>query len=382
MKIAYVCADAGIPIFGCKGASIHGQEMIRAFRNQGAEVILFAARLGGEPPTDFANLPVYCLPEVPKGDQANRELGLFQQNQASQDLLAIAAPYDLVYERYSLWSYGGMTFAENYGIPGILEVNAPLIEEQETHRGLVHRDLALQVAKTAFQGATALVAVSEAVKIYLRQWVPGDRLFVMPNGVNPERFSGVINHGSSSENYYFTIGFVGSLKPWHGLDILIRAFAQLRQSIPEARLLIVGDGPQRASLEQAIAKENLMPYVQWTGAVPPEQVPHWLGQMTVAVAPYPASDDFYFSPLKVVEYMAAGLPVVASGIGQLTEIIEDGVTGILCPPGEPEPLAQALEVLWRSPQKRQQLGQTARTSVLENHTWDKIAEKILAIAPL
>ncbi|ANV84211.1 glycosyl transferase family 1 [Picosynechococcus sp. PCC 7003] len=377
MKIAYVCADPGIPVFGCKGASIHVQEMIRAFQNQGATVTLFAARLGGEPPADLADLPVYCLPKVPKGDLAMREQGLFQQNQILQDLLTQAAPYDLVYERYSLWSHGGMTFARNRQIPSILEVNAPLIEEQATHRGLINRDLALQVAETVFRGATALIAVSEGVKAYLQQWVPGDHLFVVPNGVNPDRFSEISQPSAAMP---FTVGFVGSLKPWHGLDCLIEAFAQLRQVVPEARLLIVGDGPQRQALEQAIAQHDLTAQVQWTGAVPPEAVPHWLEQMSVAVAPYPASEDFYFSPLKVVEYMAAGLPVVASRIGQLPEIIDDGVTGILCPPGEPTAFAQALEHLWRSPQQRHQLGTAARTAVFARHTWDHIAAQILAIA--
>ena len=227
MKIAYVCADPGIPVFGCKGASIHVQEMIRAFRHQGAMVTLFAARLGGEPPADLADLPVYCLPKVPKGDLAIREQGLFQQNQTLQKLLTQAAPYDLVYERYSLWSQAGMTLAQNWQIPGILEVNAPLIEEQATHRGLINRDLALQVAEKAFGEATALIAVSEGVKSYLQQWVPGDRLFVLPNGVNPTRFSGIPKPSAATP---FTVGFVGSLKPWHGLDCLIEAFAQLRQT--------------------------------------------------------------------------------------------------------------------------------------------------------
>lgn len=377
MKIAYVCADPGIPVFGCKGASIHVQEMIRAFRQQGATVTLFAARLGGEPPTDLVDLPVHCLPKVPKGDLAIREQGLFQQNQTLQDLLTQAAPYDLVYERYSLWSHAGMTFARNCQIPGILEVNAPLIEEQATHRGLLNRDLALQVAETAFGEATALIAVSDGVKSYLQQWVSGDRLFVVPNGVNPARFSSIPKPSAAMP---FTVGFVGSLKPWHGLDCLIEAFAQLQKNVPEARLLIVGNGPQRGEIEQAIAEHHLTAQVQWTGAVSPEEVPHWLSQMSVAVAPYPPSEDFYFSPLKVVEYMAAGLPVVASRIGQLRDIIDDGVTGILCPPGEVTALALALEHLWRSPQQREQLGLAARRFVLKDHTWDRIAAQILAIA--
>jgi glycosyltransferase involved in cell wall biosynthesis len=144
--------------------------------------------------------------------------------------------------------------------------------------------------------------------------------------------------------------------------------------------LIVGDGPQREEIERAIAQRDLTAQVQWTGTVPPEQVPHWLSQMSVAVAPYAASENFYFSPLKVVEYMAAGLPVVASCIGQLKDIIDHGVTGILCPPGEATALAQALERLWRSPQQREQLGLAARDFVLKHHTWERIAAQILAIA--
>lgn len=270
-----------------------------------------------------------------------------------------------------------MTFARNCQIPGILEVNAPLIEEQATHRVLLDRDLALQVAEIVFGKATALIAVSQEVKSYLQQWVSGDRLFVMPNGINPARFAGL---SKPSQTELFTVGFVSSLKPWHGLDYLIEAFAQLRRTVPEARLLIVGDGPQRQVLERAISQRNLTTQVQWTGTVPPEQVPHWLSQMSVAVAPYPASEDFYFSPLKVVEYMAAGLPIVASCIGQVKDIIDDGVTGILCLPGEPTALAQALERLWRSPQQRQQLGLAARDFVLKHHTWDRVAAQILAIA--
>ncbi|AIE75637.1 Glycosyltransferase [Synechocystis sp. PCC 6714] len=325
----------------------------------------------------MVDLPVYRLPKVPKGDLAMREQGLFQQNQTLQDLLTQAAPYDLVYERYSLWSRAGMSFARNRQIPGILEVNAPLIEEQATHRSLLDRDLALQVAKTAFGEATALIAVSEGVKSYLQQWVPADRLFVMPNGVNSARFSSTSKPCGAMP---FTVGFVGSLKPWHGLDCLIEAFGQLRQTVPEARLLMVGDGPQRQEIERAIAQRRLTAQVQWTGTVLPEQVPHWLSQMSVAVAPYPASENFYFSPLKVVEYMAAGLPVIASRIGQLRDIIDHGVTGILSPPGEATALAQALEYLWRSPQQREQLGLAARGFVLKHHTWDRIAAEILVIA--
>lgn len=379
MRIAYVCADPGIPVFGQKGCSIHVQEVIRALRQQGAEVELFAVRLGDEPAADLADVKVHHLPPVPQGDRAVRERVALSMNPDLPVELAQHGPFDLIYERYSLWSYGAMEFAQATGIPGILEVNAPLIEEQIQHRGLVHRAAAEQVAQRVLAAATAVVAVSEEVKHYLEQWGVRAKVRVIPNGVNPQRFPEPTLELERAADC-FTIGFVGSLKPWHGLLHLIQAFARLHPDVPEARLLIVGDGPERASLERQLAQQGLSSLARFTGAVPPHAVPPLLAAMDVAVAPYPALPGFYFSPLKVVEYMAAGRPVVASRIGQLSELVSNGVTGLLLPPGDDVALASTLERLWRSPHLRQRLGQAARQHILTHHTWDAVAQQILAIA--
>ncbi|MCM1984470.1 glycosyltransferase family 4 protein [Lyngbya confervoides] len=379
MKIAYICADPGVPVFGHKGGSIHVQEVIRAIQKQGATVELIAAKLGGDAPADLQSLTVHQLPPVPKGiPLAQREQNLLAINDEIAKILAVAGAYDLIYERYSLWSYAGMEFADARGIPGFLEVNAPLIEEQAKHRRLENRQAAEKVARRAFSSATQLMAVSQEVKGYLLNWVKGDRIQVIPNGVDGSRFAPQSERRPDSSP--FTVGFVGTLKPWHGLEHLIDAFAQLQHQVPRARLLIVGEGPQRQTLELRVLQQGLEDKVQWTGAVPPTQIPDCLRQMTVAVAPYPPLDDFYFSPLKVMEYMAAGLPVVASQLGQIEEIITDGVTGLLCPPGESYPLSQTLERLWRSPHLCRRLGTAARQRVLTHYTWDSVAQRILSLA--
>jgi glycosyltransferase involved in cell wall biosynthesis len=102
--------------------------------------------------------------------------------------------------------------------------------------------------------------------------------------------------------------------------------------------------------------------------------------MDVAVAPYPNHADFYFSPLKVYEYMAAGLPVVASEIGQLATLIEHDRTGLLCEPGDPVALADAIERLRQQPQLRAQLGREARETMLREHSWDAVVQRIVTIA--
>src|SRR5256886_16469048 len=127
---------------------------------------------------------------------------------------------------------------------------------------------------------------------------------------------------------------VGSMKPWHGLDVLVEAFARLHERAPDARLLLVGDGPARAAVCADLSARGLNGVVHCTGAVAPREVPGLLTSVDVAVAPYPQATGFYFSPLKVYEYLAAGRAVVASRVGQLETVIRHDVNGLLCPPGD------------------------------------------------
>jgi glycosyltransferase involved in cell wall biosynthesis len=124
----------------------------------------------------------------------------------------------------------------------------------------------------------------------------------------------------------------------------------------------------------------LLEATRFTGAVAPEAVPGLLASMDVAVAPYPRLAHFYFSPLKVYEYMAAGLPVVASRIGQLAQVLRHEVDGLFCPPGDAHALAAALERLRAEPALRRRLGLAARAKVLREHTWEAVARRILGLA--
>lgn len=376
MRVAYISMDAGVPVFGKKGCSVHVQEIIRGFLNRGAEVELFTPRLGGDAPADLCSVKVHKLADLPtKVDAEKRELAAQALNNELRDALRNSGAFDLIYERYSLWSFAAMQWAKLNGIASILEVNAPLIEEQQKHRKLINKKSAELTAKTVFRSASTVVAVSEEVATYVQTRAQCN-LHVVANGVNLTRFSPKLAASLASDKDLLTVGFVGTLKPWHGLDTLISAHKLLESESVKVKLLIVGDGPERERLEAMLSAEQ-KERVVFTGAVNPDEVPGFLATMDVAVAPYPALDDFYFSPLKLYEYMAMGLAVVASNIGQIQDVVKDAENGLLYEAGNVQSLAEKLEELASKPELRSSLARQARLTA-EDHSWDAVLDKMLS----
>ena len=380
-RIAYVCADAGVPVFGSKGSSVHVQEMIRALQRQGARVDLFAARVDEPPPSGFDALAIHRLPSIRDGEPTGHAAAVAALNHELAAVIERAGPYDLVYERYSLWSFAAMEYARAASTPGLLEVNAPLIEEQAVHRGLRDTRGAARVAARVFEAATALVAVSTEVAAWLKRRPSArGRVHVLPNGVDPERFRPDVPPAAPAPPGTFTVGFVGSMRPWHDLPVLIEAFARLHAGEPATRLLLVGGGRGEAAVRAVLAAWKLTDAAYLTGAVAPSDVPGLLTSMDVAVAPYADPQRFYFSPLKVFEYMAAGRAVVATRVGQLETVIQHDVNGLLCASGDSAALAAALARLQREPELGARLGRAARANVLRGHTWEAVATRVLELA--
>jgi glycosyltransferase involved in cell wall biosynthesis len=279
--------------------------------------------------------------------------------------------FELVYERYSLFGIAGLSFARGNHLPFVLEVNSPLVEEAKTHRRLVLEPLAKAVEAYLFSNADHLVAVSGAVKDYIHSVAPKAAVTVLPNGVDVQSFLRVRASNGAPETRgekKFTVGFVGSLKPWHGLEFLLEAFRRLPDE-QNFELRIVGEGPLRPALEKLVQKLGLQNRVVFTGAVEFEQIPGTLKMLDVLVAPYPQMENFYFSPLKIFEYMAAGKPIVASRIGQVAEILEDGENALLVPPENPQALAAALLRLKTDRKLGGRLGAQAQKNAREKHSW-------------
>lgn len=392
-RVAYVSTDTGVPVFGSKGASVHVQAVVRELLRRGAEVHLVAARVGGDRPRGLEGVVVHELPRIAGEPGAEREASARRSAAAAVDVLAGLhgeRPLDLVYERYSLWSDVAMAWARDHDVDGVLEVNAPLIDEQAQHRVLADRAGAEAIATRAFDAATSVVTVSDPVARWVAERTDNRAVHVVPNGVDTRHIrpghveapSSHLNDRVTAAPAPFTVGFVGTLKPWHGVEVLLEAFARLARTDADSRLRLVGDGPQREALAAQADRLGVAERVDLVGAVVPEEMPAELAAMDVAVAPYPQLPDFYFSPLKIYEYLAAGLPVVASDIGPCAEILDGGDLGVLVAPGDVDELAAVLAGLRADPLIRADLARAGRDAAVARHDWSLVVSRILATLPV
>ena len=398
--IAYVCADRGIPLLGTKGGSTHVRELVNAMAGRGAEVcVLTARRSGGECTAALrARIIEVGAEKFPRalrdriraiapgvlGEVIGAEtFGLLLNQELYFRLQQLHARWriDVVYERYSLWGYAGLTFARDHGIPFVLEVNAPLRIEQARYRALNNAVLAEALEGQLLRLADRVVVPSSVLRDYaVGRGARAGRLRLVPNAADPIGFrppGDVLRAGD--RDGAFVIGFLGSLKPWHGIQDLLRAFVLLHRRNPSCRLLIVGDGPLRPAVEKVCRSERLAAVVQVTGDVDHARVPGFLARMDIAVAPYPRLANFYFSPLKVYEYMAAGVPIVASAIGQITEVLSHRKTALLHPPGSVSKMVAHIEELRDRPRLRARLARAARRLAVKRFTWDRNAARVLSM---
>ncbi|MBT8401475.1 MAG: glycosyltransferase family 4 protein [Rhodothermia bacterium] len=380
MRIAYVCMDPGVPVFGSKGCSIHVQEILRFFASIGADVTAFTPRPGGPPPSDLQSISLERL-KVKSDALADRETVAIAMNDVLRQALGRQEDFDVVYERHSLFSYAAMEYAHDNSIVGILEVNAPLVDEQQRHRHLARAELARRISRVAFRAATSVVAVSADARDYVLTMAPGiDTVHIVPNGVDTDRFRPPKRSRRSGRRDGFTAGFVGSLKPWHGVDDLVRAWHLVSDRIADSQLMIIGDGPERTNLEALAADLGVSDRTRFTGAVPHEDIPGLLSSMDVAVAPYPKGGESYFSPLKIFEYMAMEVPLVATRCGQIPELVSHGKMGLLVEPGDVAGMAEAIHSIYVDPMHASEMAAAARHYVIDNHTWRSVGVRALESA--
>lgn len=381
-------------IRGIDGQAVHVRAMARALAGEGHEVreVAFEPVLGepaaraprtapGERPWRFVDRLPRALLEAAEYGSSAASWGMVRREAER------FAP-DLIYERHSFGNVGAVLAGNGLGVPVVLEVNSPLLEELSETRGVAFPAVARRLETLALGRADLVVAVSEPL---LRRIVPPGRregrTLAIPNAVDATEFRPAdagrraaarraLGLAEGPDGPSLVVGFSGFVREWHRLDLVLEGLA--RPELAGARLVVAGDGPYSPELARRAAALGVAGRVVALGARPHAEMPSVLAAFDVAVL---AGSTPYASPLKLYEYLAAGLAVVAPDQENLREVLRDRENALLFAPGDAAALAAALAELQRDAPLRARLGGRARDTVLEEgRSWRGVARRVVAEA--
>ena len=402
MRIAYICSDVEVEVLGNEGCSVHVRELTNALIELGHEVSILCAWPGSGAAAE-AKATVLCPEPAGLAAVALRQLEhepLVRNNHLQRDLhsmwhnLWLAGEGaevlrrhrpDFIYERYALFGWAGVDLARRLGIPHLLEINAPLCDQQDGYEKFVLTRTARNLEAEIFRSSNGVIVLAP----WMRKWAVSrgaskSRVHLIPDAVSERVFGPEASGDAVLRKYGLlgrrTVGFVGSFQHWHDVPGLLRAFAKLYGEDDNLRLLLVGDGDERQTAQRLARRLGIADAVIFTGAVRHEQVPRYIAAMDVPVVPYGKLSEFYFSPMKMFEYMAVGRPAVAAALGQMAEVIKHGRDGWLYTAGDVDSLAEGIRTILYDPQLAARMGAAARRKVLSRHTWRNVAEQVIELA--
>ena len=360
------------------GQGVHLDSMVAALRAQGHEVKVVGpasyeqASLGGE-----SRLISRIRSLLPGAVGELAELAYTLPATRRLDQAAAAFRPDVIYERYNLFFLSGAQVARKRNLPLLVEVNAPLAEERARFGNLRLKRLAHWSEAHVWRAADRVLPVTEVLAGHvIAAGVPRERIVVVPNGIDLEEFPEPAPPDADAARRV-TLGFVGFVRDWHGLDAVVRGIAAW-QGEPGLALTVVGEGPARPGLEALAADLSIADRVRFTGLAEREAIPGLVAGFDIALQPASVP---YASPLKVFEYMAAGRAIVAPDQPNIREVLEHERTALLFDPTAPGAMWAALHRLAGDAALRARLGTAARAEVIARDlTWAGNARRAVALA--
>ncbi|MDP2198613.1 MAG: glycosyltransferase, exosortase A system-associated [Sulfurimicrobium sp.] len=277
-----------------------------------------------------------------------------------------------------------------HGIPVVYEVRAfwedAAVDHGTSKEGGIRYRLTRGLETSAFKRVDAVTTICEGLRQdIVARGIPEQKVTVIPNAVDIEKFS-VGGTGDAALRQQLglaghrVIRFIGSFYAYEGLDLLLQAFPAILKTAPDARLLLVGGGPQDDKLKHLAAELGIQDKVIFTGRVPHDQVQRYYDLVDILAYPrHSMRLTELVTPLKPLEAMAQGRLLVASDVGGHKELIQDGKTGILFKSEDPMALADAVLKLLAEESRWPELRSAARSFVETERNWPKSVSNYVAI---
>ena len=373
MRVLYVASDQVVP--GTTGGSVHVLEVARGLARRGHAIDVVIRGDGA----------AAALPDAP-GLRWHRVAWWpphrFFRFRARRSVAAVADAVrpDVIMERYYNFGGEGIATARARGVPSLLEVNSPVVDHPGSLKAALDAAMVVRPLKryreAMVREATALVApIPEIVPASARA-----RTEIVTWGANVEAFSPArrdpaVRTALGVPEGAIAVLFSGSFRPWHGVHVLEEAARRLRHRADLFFVLAGGDG---AGEGDGYRGRRL-------GAVPYDQMPAVVAACDMGIAPYDTARlaqlrlGFFWSPLKIFEYMASGLPTITVDRHPLEEVVRDGEEGLHVKEADPAALAAAIERLAGDEPLRRRLGANARRRVVERYSWDKHCAQLEAL---
>jgi glycosyltransferase involved in cell wall biosynthesis len=285
-----------------------------------------------------------------------------------------------VWQRHELFHDAGGRLARTLGVPLVLFAAAAQV--WEARKWGVRRPGWSRVAERfgeapALSRADVVVCASTEVAGQMER-LGARRTLVVPAGVDTDLFK-PLDGTRVRERFGLVgktvVGWAGSFRPFHGLDIAIEAIARLKSARPDLALLLVGDGAERRRIEQQAADAGLTDLVI-TGTVPYEQMPEHLAAMDIALVLHATDHSFHYAPIKLAEYLAAGKAVVAPRAGDLPALFPDDTQLRLVGPG-PDALGAAVQELASDDSARDRLAAAGRARAVNELSWVSALDRVM-----
>ena len=313
-------------------------------------------------------------------------LGYFESRRFAAACLRELHDCDVLYERFSWMTYGGLLAARGLGVPWVAEYNGDPLADLES-KGIapsgLQRKISVAIARRSLRRAGHVVATGDGWRRNcVERWgVDPVRVSVVENGtdlldlLDRDRLR-AFRHESEDDGITRVV-YLGGFYSWHGIDKLLRASASLANRGAPVDVTLIGSGPGEDEARRLADRLGLNGRVRFAGRMKAEDYAGILADADIGVSPYCGWPEF--SGLKIFDYKAAGLACVASGLNGQPATLHHGRTGWIVPPCDEKALENALFQLSRDTSLRRNLGRAARLEAERNHAWSTTSRELECI---